>query len=560
MIKFKKVRYKNFLSTGNKVSEIQIDETRTSLIIGANGSGKSTFMDAISFGLFGKSFRKVKLDQLVNSINKKNCMVELEFETGGKEYLIKRGIRPAKFEIYVDGEMNDQMASARDSQDFLERYVLRMNEKAFRQIVVLGSGSFIPFMRLGAGDRRSIIEDLLDIQIFSIMNDIVKQRIYDNASKLTEIEHQIELLEQSIKLQEKHIKEITANNLEAIDEKRRELKKSKKQIDVINEEIKKLTIDIPDYKSKQAKKERLQSYKSKIKSKHNHIKGQIKLVTENSECPECTQEISEEHKKHTIENLGVKSDELEVAINDIDTEMSDITNRISEIEDSLTKISEKNSSITGINEYVSKLESGLAESLLKHTDQEMTPYGTLTKSKEELDESHTIKYDIQEKKHHLNTVQELLKDSGIKTIIIRNYLPLINQLINKYLSALNFYINFELDEAFIETIKSRGRDAFQYSSFSEGEKLRIDLALLFTWREVAKLKSSVATNLLVLDEIFDSSLDYTGVEDFLGILNSLGDDTHAFVISHKGDQILDKFGRVIALEKEQNFSKIVEGK
>ena len=554
MIKFKTVRYKNFLSTGNKVSEIRIDDTRTSLIIGANGSGKSTFMDAISFGLFGKSFRKVKLDQLVNSINQKNCMVELEFETGGKEYLIKRGLRPAKFEIYVDGEMNDQMASARDSQDFLERYILRMNEKAFRQIVVLGSGSFTPFMRLGAGDRRAIIEDLLDIQIFSLMNDVVKQRISDNGTQLIEVEHKIELLEQSIKLQEEHLKEIQDNNEEALNEKKKELEKAQKQIKDLKDEIKELRIDIPDFKSKQAKQQRLVDYKSKITSKHNHIVGQIKLVTENSECPECTQEITEKHKTHVTEKLGKQTEELKNAITEIDTEMSDIANKIDKIEDILTKIAEKNSSITGINEYVSKLETGLLDTIQKPT----VSRDILNYAKDDLDSFHTNKYDIQDKKHHLNTVQELLKDSGIKTIIIRNYLPLINQLINKYLSALNFYINFQLDEAFNETIKSRGRDAFQYGSFSEGEKLRIDLALLFTWREVAKLKSSVATNLLVLDEIFDSSLDSTGVEDFLGILNSLGDDTHAFVISHKGDQILDKFGRVIALEKEQNFSKIVE--
>ena len=556
MIKFKTVRYKNFLSTGNKVSEIRIDDTRTSLIIGSNGSGKSTFMDAISFGLFGKPFRKVKLDQLVNSINKKNCMVELEFETGGKEYLIKRGLRPAKFEIYVDGEMNDQMASARDSQDFLERFVLRMNEKAFRQIVVLGSGSFIPFMRLGAGDRRSIIEDLLDIQIFSLMNDIVKQRISNNGSELIEVEHKIELLEQSIKLQEEHLKEIQDNNAEAVKEKKAELKKAKKQIDGIKEEIVELQSKVQDYKPHKAKHRKLDEYKSKIKSNQTHILGQIQLVNENSECPECTQEITEEHKTNVTEKLGKLAEEFADAITEIDTEMSEVADRIDKIEDILTKIAEKNSSITGINEYVTRLETGLLESIQKPKNDE----GTLIKSKKELDESHTIKYDIQEQKHHLNTVQELLKDSGIKTIIIRNYLPLINQLINKYLSALNFYINFQLDEAFNETIKSRGRDAFQYGSFSEGEKLRIDLALLFTWREVAKLKSSVATNLLVLDEIFDSSLDYTGVEDFLGILNSLGDDTHAFVISHKGDQILDKFGRVIALEKDQNFSKIVDGK
>ena len=556
MIKFKTVRYKNFLSTGNKVSEIRIDDTRTSLIIGTNGAGKSTFMDAISFGLFGKSFRKVKLDQLVNSINQKNCMVELEFETGGKEYLIKRGLKPAKFEIYVNGTMNDQMASARDSQDFLERYVLRMNEKAFRQIVVLGSGSFIPFMRLGAGDRRAIIEDLLDIQIFSLMNDIVKQRISDNGSRLVEVEHQIELLEQSIKLQETHLKEIQDHNEEALNEKKKEWSKAKKQIKELKTEIDDLQEKVQDYKPHKTKHRKLDEYKSKITSKRSNIKSQITLVNENSECPECTQEISEEHKTSVTEKLGKQSDKLADAITEIDTEMSDVADRIDKIEDILTKIAEKNSSITGINEYVSRLESGLMEDIEKpKVSQDQLKY-----AKEDLNKNHTTKYDVQEKKHHLNTVQELLKDSGIKTIIIRNYLPLINQLINKYLSALNFYINFELDEAFNETIKSRGRDAFQYGSFSEGEKLRIDLALLFTWREVAKLKSSVATNLLVLDEIFDSSLDSTGIEDFLGILNALGDDTHAFVISHKGDQILDKFGRVIAIEKEQNFSKIVEGK
>ncbi len=552
MIKFKTVRYKNFLSTGNKVSEVRIDDTRTSLIIGQNGAGKSTFMDAISFGLFGKPFRKVKLDQLVNSINKKNCMVELEFENGGKEYLIKRGLRPAKFEIYVDGEMNDQMASARDSQDFLERYVLRMNEKAFRQIVVLGSGSFIPFMRLGAGDRRAIIEDLLDIQIFSLMNDIVKQRISDNSTRLTGVEHQIELLDQSIRLQEEHLKEIQDNNAEAVKEKKAELKKAKKQIEGIKNEIEELQDQVQDYTPHKKKHRKLEEYKSKITSKQTHIVGQIQLVNENSECPECTQEITEEHKTKVTEKLGGKADELKVAISDIDTEITELADRIDKIEDILTRISEKNNSIMGINEYITQIETGLVESAKKPKNDQ----AELTKSKEDLDEARSNKYDIQDQKHHLNTVQELLKDSGIKTLIIRNYLPLINQLINKYLSALNFYINFQLDEAFNETIKSRGRDAFQYGSFSEGEKLRIDLALLFTWREVAKLKSSVATNLLVLDEIFDSSLDSTGVEDFLGILNSLGDDTHAFVISHKGDQILDKFGRVIAIEKEGNFSRI----
>ncbi len=555
MIKFKSVRYKNFLSTGNKPLEILIDDTRTTLMIGTNGAGKSTFMDAISFGLFGKPFRKVKLGQLVNSINQKNCEVELEFEAGGKKYFVKRGIKPAIFEIYVNGAMNDQMASARDSQDYLERYVLRMNEKSFRQIVVLGSGSFIPFMRLGAGDRRSIIEELLDIQIFGVMNDLVKQRVTDNKDQLIKCEHQIELLEQSISLQEAHLKEIQDNNEGAIAEKKKELTNCQTQIKTLNDDIVDLREQISDYKPKQKKHTKLTEFKGKMAYKKNHIDQQLRTIQDLEECQTCLQPITEEHSTKVTAELTAKGKELDDALEDINGQLTDVTNRINDIEDILTKIADKGNSISGINEYVGRLEQRLLESIEKHEakdDQEQ-----LESSKSGLDDFRTIKYDIQDKKHHLNTVQELLKDSGIKTLIIRNYLPLINQLINKYLSALNFYINFELDEAFNETIKSRGRDAFQYGSFSEGEKLRIDLALLFTWREVAKLKSSVATNLLVLDEIFDSSLDSTGVEDFLGILNSLGDDCNAFVISHKGDQILDKFGRVISVEKDQNFSKIV---
>ncbi len=555
MIKFKSVRYKNFLSTGNKPVEILIDDTRTTLMIGTNGAGKSTFMDAISFGLFGKPFRKVKLGQLVNSINQKNCEVELEFEAGGKKYFVKRGIKPAIFEIYVNGAMNDQMASARDSQDYLERYVLRMNEKSFRQIVVLGSGSFIPFMRLGAGDRRSIIEELLDIQIFGVMNDLVKQRVTDNKDQLIKCEHQIELLEQSISLQEAHLKEIQDNNEGAIAEKKKELTDCQTQIKTLNDDIVDLREQISDYKPKQKKHTKLTEFKGKMAYKKNHIDQQLRTIQDLEECQTCLQPITEEHSTKVTAELTAKGKELDDALEDINGQLTDVSNRINDIEDILTKIADKGNSISGINEYVGRLEQRLLESIEKHEakdDQEQ-----LESSKSGLDDFRTIKYDIQDKKHHLNTVQELLKDSGIKTLIIRNYLPLINQLINKYLSALNFYINFELDEAFNETIKSRGRDAFQYGSFSEGEKLRIDLALLFTWREVAKLKSSVATNLLVLDEIFDSSLDSTGVEDFLGILDSLGDDCNAFVISHKGDQILDKFGRVISVEKDQNFSKIV---
>jgi DNA repair exonuclease SbcCD ATPase subunit len=554
MIKFKTVRYKNFLSTGNKFSEIQIDGARTNLMVGANGAGKSTFMDAISFGLFGKPFRKVKLGQLVNSINQKNCEVELEFDVSGKSYLIKRGLKPAKFEIYVNGAMNDQMASARDSQDFLERYVLRMNERSFRQIVVLGSGSFTPFMRLGAGDRRSIIEELLDIQIFSIMNDLVKGRVIDNKNSISEVLHQIELLEQKIKLQESHIKILAENDAVSIKRNKEELKVSLEQVATITGEIKALKEQAQDYDKKTAKRGTLFGFKNKFKSKQERLNNSIESV-DKDECPECLQGIPEEHKHIVMNRVDKELQDLSLGLSELETTLSNIDTEILEMENILQSISEKQGSITGINEYISKISSELSEQLEK--DDRGTDQKEIDDTKIHLDEKHTTKYSLQESKHHLNTTQELLKDNGIKTVIIRNYLPLINQLINKYLQALNFNIAFELDEAFNETIKSRGRDAFQYGSFSEGEKLRIDLALLFCWREVAKLKNSVATNLLILDEIFDSSLDSTGIEDFLGILNSLDDNTNAFVISHKGDQIIDKFGRVISVEKAKNFSNVV---
>ena len=554
MITFKTVRYKNFLSTGNKFSEIKIDNSRTTLMIGTNGAGKSTFMDAISFGLFGKPFRKIKLGQLVNSINNKNCQVELEFSVGNKDFLIRRGLKPAKFEIYIDGEMKDQDAKAKDQQDFLERYVLKMNEKSFRQIVVLGSGSFVPFMRLSAGDRRSIIEELLDIQIFSVMNDLVKSRIGDNNGGITDVAHRIELLEQSIQIQENHLKELQENKEESIITKRAEITRCNEQIEEINTEISKLKSSVTDYKVKQEKHKKLRNYSTSFKSKKQNVSKQLELVTNHKECPACKQDIDDKHRAEVTKKLTKEENELITAMEDIASEIEKVTDRINEIESILLQITNKNSSITGINEYINRLTMDL------EIDIEEKEINVDTKEidskKIQLDAERETKYTLQESSHHLNTVQELLKDSGIKTVIIRNYLPLINQLINKYLSELNFYINFELDEAFNETIKSRGRDAFQYGSFSEGEKLRIDLALLFTWREVAKLKSSVATNLLILDEIFDSSLDTTGIEDFLGILNSLGEETNTFVISHKGDQILDKFGRVIYVEKEKNFSRI----
>ena len=554
MINFHTVKWKNFLSTGNKFSTIDIDETKTTLMIGTNGAGKSTMMDAISFGLFGKPFRKIRIGQLVNSINCKNMSVELTFTTGGKEYLIKRGLKPAKFEIYVDGALQNQDAAARDQQEFLEKYILKMNEKSFRQIVVLGSGSFVPFMRLGAAERRSIIEELLDIQIFGVMNDLVRERVSSNKRELRDLSHQIELLEQNISLQETHLKSMNEDKQSIIDKKKSFIADYMNEIDELETEVLELEKTTTDFANLNRQSVALGEYHTTFVSKIDTINTRIRNIMDSSTCPTCEQEIDLPHQEKMGHDLTTQRDGLAEALIDVKSKFKGVKESISVIQHTLDEITNKNHQVTNLNDTCTRLNTEISETLNEKVE---------NVDNEELQSKHTQmiihrdeKYDLQEDKHHLNTVQEILKDTGIKTVVIKNYLPLINQLINKYLSALNFYINFELDENFNETIKSRGRDEFAYGSFSEGEKLRIDLALLFTWREIAKLKSSVATNLLILDEIFDSSLDSTGIEDFLGILNSLGTEANAFVISHKGQQIIDKFGRVIKITKDKNFSKI----
>lgn len=554
MITFHQIKWKNFLSTGNKFSVIDIDETKTTLMIGTNGAGKSTMMDAISFGLFGKPFRKIKIGQLVNSINRKNTMVELSFTTGGKEYLIKRGLKPAKFEIYVDGAMQDQDAAARDQQDFLEKYILKMNEKSFRQIVVLGSGSFVPFMRLSAGDRRSIIEELLDIQIFGVMNDLVRDRVSDNKRDLRDLSHQMELLEQNIDLQESHLKAMNEDKQVFIDKKKAFVEGYLNEINEIESEVLELEKTTTDFSKLNSQSIALAEYHTTFVSKIDTISTRIRNIMDSSVCPTCEQDIDTPHQDKMGHELTTKRDELKEGVVEVKERIKEVTSSIRDIQSTLDDITNKNHQVTNLNETCRRVNNEISEALnekVENVDNE-----ELQSKKTLIKEHFNRKYELQEDKHHLSTVQGLLKDTGIKTVVIKNYLPLINQLINKYLSALNFYINFELDENFNETIKSRGRDEFAYGSFSEGEKLRIDLALLFTWREIAKVKSSVATNLLILDEIFDSSLDSTGIEDFLGILNSLGTDANAFVISHKGQQIIDKFGRVIKITKDKNFSHI----
>lgn len=554
MITFHNVKWKNFLSTGNKFSSIDIDDAKTTLMIGINGSGKSTFMDAISFGLFGKPFRKVKIGQLVNSINRKNMVVELSFSTGGKKYLIRRGLKPVKFDIWVDGEEQNQSAAIRDQQDYLEKYILKMNEKSFRQIVVLGSGSFVPFMRLPAGDRRSIIEELLDIQIFGVMNDLVRERLSTTKSDLSDISHQIDLLEQNIKQQEEHLKSINEDKQAKIDKKKSFIDGYMNEIAELVEQIDDLKKTTVNFNKMNAQHSKYLEFQSTFDAKIVAINNQLNLFNTNEICPSCSQDIDKKHKEGIETELNKKNKKLIKGLSDVRVKINDISQDIGIIQNTLNDISNKQNQITNLNDTCTRINVEIADAM----KEKMTVMDNedLNQKKELNDTQHATKYNLHENQHNLTTVQDLLKDSGIKTVVIRNYLPLINQLINKYLNSLNFYINFQLDENFIETIKSRGRDEFAYGSFSEGEKLRIDLALLFTWREIAKVKSSVATNLLILDEIFDSSLDGSGIEDFLGILNSLDNNCNAFVISHKGHQIIDKFGKVIKIVKNNNFSAL----
>lgn len=555
MIKFKSVKYRNFLSTGNKFTEINLCDTRTTLMIGRNGAGKSTFMDAISYGLFGKPFRKINIGQLVNSINKKRCQVEVEFQTNDKNYIVKRHLKPNKFEVWVDGKMLDQHAAAKDHQDFLERYILKMNEKSFRQIVVLGSGSFIPFMRLSAADRRAIIEELLDIQIFSVMNDLMKKRVIDVKIDIAELSHDVVLLDQQVSLQEEHMKSLQIDKQEEIERQREDISGSAIQISVLQESIAALQKGISSYPDLKGKKTKLTGYQHQFSERRKQILDQIEAITTLSECPTCLQSIDKKYRDDVSDKLIKTCDKLHDALKMVFQGMDETKENISFMEAQMQSINDKQNSISSINRYIDKIHKDISKTL---NDDEVVDSSELKISRDKLNCIRKEKFDRMGDLHHHRTVVEMLKDGGIKSVIIRNYLPVINQLINKYLSSLNFYVKFELDESFNETIKSRGRDKFGYASFSEGEKMRIDLALLFTWREVARLKSSVSTNLLILDEIFDGSLDRNGVDDFLGILNSLEEDTNTFVISHKSGEILDKFGKVVKVEKVKQFSKIAK--
>ena len=571
MIKFKSIKWKNFLSTGNQYTEVLLDKSTTTLVIGENGAGKSTILDAICFVLFNKPFRNVNKPQLMNTINSKNLEVQVVFSIGKKEYKVIRGIKPGIFEIYSNDQLLNQDAASKDYQKYLEDSILKLNYKSFTQIVILGSASFTPFMQLPLGHRREIIEDILDIQIFSIMNGVLKNKILENKTNISDIDNRLEMEKLRIKMQQEYIKTLENDKNKKITEVNALIETATTEINtieqglaVISESIKNLEDTISDETEYSNKKTKLIDINKKLIQKINSARQEIDFYSNHDNCPTCSQTLSEDLKTSHMESHNKKIVDIEAALTEMETQSSAIENRLNEIDKIKKKIAElntesikQNNQIIAGQNYIRKLQKEIIDtsSNVGNISEEKIKLKSMAKEAVALTEK---KGEYTKEKHYLDIANVLLKDTGIKTKIIKQYLPVINKLVNKYLSAMDFFCHFELDESFNEVIKSRHRDEFSYASFSEGEKQRIDLALLFTWRTIAKMKNSASTNLLLLDEVFDSSLDSNGTDYVMNLLNTLGDETNVFVISHKGDLLFDKFRSVVKFEKHQNFSRITK--
>ena len=568
MIKFEKVRWKNFLSTGNQFTEIDLNRNETTLIIGENGAGKSTVLDALCFALFGKPFRTISKSQLVNTVNAMETVVEIEFSIASRKYKVIRSIKPNKFEIWQNGKMLNQEANNRDYQKILEQQILKLNYRSFTQVVILGSSTFIPFMQLKARFRREVVEDLLDIKIFSTMNMLLKQRLKDLVTELQEVEYNYKLSSEKITMQEAYIKETNSNKGSIIESKQNDYHSNSLMLDekvnnkkTLEENQKGLFESVTDQINVESKGTKLKDLQSTLIEKKKEKDRMIKFLSENEDCPACEQHIDKDFKDKMIDIKKDESNNVLDGLTKMDYELDKIQNRLSEIsgvtsniQDNSIKIAQLNTSIQELEKYQVKLYNEITElekSTINNSDEEK-----LKVLKTEFDGIEKNRKDLKEEKVYKEASKAMLQDTGIKTKIIKQYLPIMNQLINKYLASMEFYVNFTLDENFDETIKSRFRDDFTYASFSEGEKMRIDLALLFTWRAIAKMKNSTNTNLLVLDEIFDSSLDSSGTDEFLKILNTL-EGENVFVISHKQDVLVDKFKHTLKFEKNKNFSKMV---
>ena len=569
MIEFKLVCWKNFLSTGNSPNKVLLNKSPTTLIIGKNGEGKSTILDALCFSLFGKPFRNINKGQLVNSINGKGCSVEVEFDINGKEYKIVRGIKPNVFEIWQDGEMINQDAASRDYQKILEQQILKLNYKTFTQVVILGSASFVPFMQLPVSQRRDVIEDILDIRIFSTMNSLLKEKIQETKDAITKIENDISTAKTKVDSQTQIIKTIAEAKTTAIESivskisaNTDEILSVEGEVELIVSEIHTLQASISDKETVSEDIDKAKSIRSKLLQKIETCEHNTEFFNEHDVCPSCNQDIPEEYKEGIIKDLNeklldnnTKIVELETILTNLNAKLLQINEVVGQITDKNIELSTRNSTITLLNKQIRELEAETqrVKSDTTNIDEEKGKLKDLAKEALGKIEQKT---QLQEQRNLEDVANILLKDTGIKTAIIREYLPIMNKLINKYLQAMDAYIHFELDEAFNESVKSRFRDDFTYASFSEGEKMRIDLSILFTWRQIAKMKNSVNTNLLLLDEIFDSSLDTAGTDYFLNLMNQFGENTNIFVISHKGDQLFDKFRSVIKFEKRNDFSII----
>lgn len=570
MIMFRKIRWKNFLSTGNLFTEIDLSAESSTLVVGSNGSGKSTFLDAICFALFGKPFRNINKPQLLNSINLRDCAVEVEFDVGGKSYKVIRGMKPNIFEIYCDNALLSQTAANRDYQEHLEKFILKLNFKSFTQIVILGSASFTPFMQLSANDRRMIIEDLLDIQIFSRMNSVLKERYAKLKDDISTTKHKLELATEKHQIQSQHLTSLVKGKKDRIESKRELLEEEQRNVDTIESksqtveqeitELEKRTEALSSIRSKLTKYDNIEKNLTKTLTKVN---SDIELYKTTEECPTCKQGISHDHKTTLITEREQKIRDVQKAIEELNAKYNEEVDRLNEINELLVVLNGKRTELSDLAKscavaykYINTLTTEIGQMESDQTDLKELKQ-KIAELQQEIDSCNSTHETLIGDRQYLDTALTLLKDTGIKTKIIKQYIPVINKYVNKYLSAMDFFVNFTLDESFKETIKSRHRDDFSYESFSEGEKQRIDMALMLTWRSIAKLKNSSNTNLLILDEVFDSSLDNNGTEELMKILNLL-ESTNLFIISHKGDVLQDKFRNVIRFEKVNNFSRIVK--
>ena len=570
MIVFKKIRWMNLLSTGNQFTELDLVQSTSTLIVGENGSGKSTMLDALSFVLFNKCFRKVTLGQLINSITQKQLLVEVEFSIGSTEYVVRRGLKPRIFEIYKNDELLNQPADTKDYQDILESTILKINHKSFSQIVVLGSANYVPFMQLKPDQRRMIIEDLLDLQVFSVMNVVLKERVGDNKSRLSEIDKLIAIAEAKIQINNEFVSRIATDNKEQILLKQEEYERQQSNLECYSRNSLSLKEIVNDLQLSISDDGKNESILVKLASVKTVLKGKIKILHASNKfyadyklnnCPTCNQSITPEFSESVILDNTSKIEKHNVNLLKADRESEICLSRKLAIGKVKNQITIENTMMMQNHANIST-----AKQLMASLDKEIKLLNEKMMTIQEEDKSEQLESDlaahvvvkaqVMNDRELYNVASQLLKDDGIKAHIIKQYVPVMNRLVNQYLSELDFFVDFELDESFSEKIKSRYRDEFSYDSFSEGEKARLDLALLFAWRELARLRNSMTTNLLILDEVFDSSLDSNGTDELLKILTTVRDGTNIFVISHKGDQLIDKFSSTMKFEKDKNFSRI----